>query len=181
MASRREKITDEFLVLASRAGDRRAFEQLVARYQKPLWRFAYRLTGSEDGAWEVLQESWMAVTRGLGKLRDAAHFRRWIFGIVRLRASDFHRTLSKQPQDNQIETIGIGPTNTIEANDDHEAIKLILASLGSHHRSVLMLHYLEDFEIWEIAKILGIPEGTVKSRLHHARSALKQILERSKA
>lgn len=81
-AAERERLLEELLVLRAREGSRPAFEELVRRWHERLWRHAYRLTGNEQAAADVMQESWIGVTRGITSLRDPASFRRWAYTIV---------------------------------------------------------------------------------------------------
>jgi RNA polymerase sigma-70 factor (ECF subfamily) len=76
MKKKPQQIYDELLVLRSQAADKEAFDELVKRWQERLWRYAYRLTGSEQAAWDMVQETWVTIVKGLSKLNDAATFPR---------------------------------------------------------------------------------------------------------
>jgi RNA polymerase sigma-70 factor (ECF subfamily) len=178
------RILDEVLVLRARAGRPDAFELLAARWQERLWRHAFRLTGREDAAWDVLQESWVAIWRGLVRLRDPGAFRRWAFTIVTRAATDRLRHAPPEAADPDAlaaATARAAERGADEADGRDAAVGLVraaLAGLSREHRTLLSLHHLEGFAIWELAEILGVPAGTVKSRLHAARGALKGHLER---
>ena len=86
-----ERIQDELLVLRCQEGDGAAFEDLVERWQERLWRHAWRLTGNEDAAWDVLQEAWMGIARGIRRLEDAAAFPAWAYRIVSNKCRDWIR------------------------------------------------------------------------------------------
>jgi len=177
MTDRGEKLLDDYLILKCQEGSSEAFDGLVRRWQPRLWRHALRLTGREDAAWDVVQESWIAITRGLASLRDAGAFRRWAYTIVSRKAATWQRRRRREERD-----IACDP-ESLEASRpsvDPAVLRLrdALLRLSPDRRTLLALHYLEEFELWEIAEILGVPEGTVKSRLYHARKELKAICER---
>lgn len=174
MAQRREQITDELLVLSCCSGNREAFQELATRWQEPLWRHALRLTGQEDAAWDVVQETWMNVARGITRLRDPGAFRRWVYTIASRRAQDWHRRQGRSPSELP-ELPAESPPG--EASGVQEDVRLAMARLSGTQRVILALHHLEGFGVAEIAEILGIPTGTVKSRLHHSREKLRNILE----
>lgn len=162
MVTRQTQLEDEALVLACRTGSRTAFQTLVERWQERLWRHALRLTGREDGAWDVLQETWMDVSQGIRRLADAGAFRAWIYQVTSRRALDWHRRRGGSPEDlGDVEPADVGH----EPTDTEEAVRAAITQLSGTQRVALSLHYLEGFEITEVAEILGIPEGTVKSRL----------------
>ena len=184
LSSADDRILDEVLVLRARAGHRDAFEALAARWQERLWRYAFRLTGREDAAWDVLQESWMAIWRGLNRLRDPGAFRRWAFTIVTRAATDRLRQAPAEAADADLFAAAAARAaerGACDADDRDSAVALVraaLAGLSREHRALLSLHHLEGFAIWELAEILGVPAGTVKSRLHAARGELKERLKR---
>lgn len=175
-----QRILDELLVLRVREGSRDAFEQLVARWQERLWRHARHLTGHDDAAWDVIQESWIAITRGIAKLDDPGAFRRWAYTIVtRTAIADARR----RPREVPVADESLDARPAADAGDEREQamglLRAALEQLPGERRVLLSLRYLEEFELAEIADILGIPEGTVGSRLHHAKKQLKETLERS--
>ena len=170
------QIADELLVLACQNGDAHAFERLVARWQKPLWRHARRVTGRDDLAWDALQEAWLAVVRGLRRLHDAARFEAWAHRIVRRKSADLVRGDKRRRE--AIAEAG----HRVDQDDDKDAgvtdaLVRALRTLAPKHREVLALHYRDGFGIAEIAALLHIPAGTVKSRLHHARQQIKERLK----
>ena len=165
---------DAVLVLAARKGSSRAFRALVERWQEPLWRHAYRLIGREDAAWDVLQEAWIAIADRLHKLDEPKRFRAWAFTIVRRRAFDRAR------DDERRRTSPLEESATEEREESSEValLRRALSRLAESKRMLLDLHYVQRMELRDIASILGIPEGTVKSRLHQARLQLRAVIER---
>jgi RNA polymerase sigma-70 factor (ECF subfamily) len=177
MSQPTQQIADEWLVLRSQDGDAGAFEQLVSRWQERLWRHARRLVRDDASAWDVLQEAWMSMLKGLRKLDDPAAFAPWAYRVVTLRCVDHVRRRQRQrkveralPAPSAVEVPGEG--------DDVEALRLALDELSVEQRALLSLHYREGLRLERIGEILGVPVGTVKSRLHHARAALKKKIER---
>lgn len=177
----REHILDELLVLRCQEGRREAFEKLVARWQKRLWHHAFRLVGREDAAWDVLQDAWVAVTRSIRALADPRSFRRWAYTIVTRSAADWQRRNHKHESGRERDGDAVRDVPAGEAEGDAGPVDLVregLSRLSGERRALLSLRYFEDFDLWEIAEILGVPEGTVKSRLFHARQKLKEIMEK---
>ncbi len=179
MDDRRQEILDELLVLRSREGSPNAIEQLLTRWQPRLWRHALRLTGRDDAAWDVLQETLMSITQSIRKLDDPARFRRWAYRIVTRRATDWRRRRARGvPTAELVEDEITHDDRRSDPPADVTMVREALACLPGDRQALLALHYMEGFEIWEMAEILSIPEGTVKSRLFHARSQLREIIER---
>ena len=131
-----------------------------------------------------MQDAWMAIVRGIGRLHDPAHFRAWAYRIVTHKCTDQIRRVSRRRELNEqvareSATESAGMSGDIEDPEDISSLRSAMASLPSDRRALLALHYLEELSVAEIATILGIPQGTVKSRLFNARKALKMALERT--
>jgi RNA polymerase sigma factor (sigma-70 family) len=175
MTEQNEQLIDELLVMECQDGNAKALEALVSRWQKRLWRYAYRLTGNAEAAWEVTQESWLGAIRGLPRLNDPARFRPWIYQIVTHKARDWMAANSKARRRRAQAAAGEpapGPQPNQETADELQGM---VARLPESARTVLTLYYLEGLPVAEIANVLGIPAGTVKSRLHAARNELKAL------
>ncbi len=169
-----QRVLDELLVMRCQDGNAEALDLLVRRWQRPLLRHAYRLTGNADAAADAAQEAWMGIIRGIGRLDDAARFRAWAFRIATRKAIDWIRR--RQRRRGRVEPLGARDVAAAPAADTDGAADM-LARLPADQRALLSLKYLEEFTNAEIAEALGIPEGTVKSRLHHARNELRRLLE----
>ncbi|MHC4414043.1 MAG: RNA polymerase sigma factor [Planctomycetota bacterium] len=177
MDKARERVIDELLVMRCQGGSRESFDLLMRRWQRPLWRYARGLTGSDDAAWDVMQESWMTVLKQIRRLSDPAWFAAWAYRIVRNKCADHSRRAGRQRHlaDALFERqrAGDDPARTGPGVAVAEAMR----RLPPDGQEVLTLKYGGDLNIIEIAVVLGIPAGTVKSRLHHARERLRQTLE----
>ncbi len=179
--NQRDRLNDELLVLRCQEGDAEAFEALVDRWQPRLWRHAWRLTGDESAAWDALQEAWIGISRGLNRLADPAAFSAWAYQIVSNKCRDSVRRERRQREAAEIyfESIQLEEQEMATAEQQHDSLKEALEQLSGPDRAVLSLRYEEQFDTAEIAAILGIPEGTVKSRLFYARKRLRKYLEQN--
>ena len=176
---RQGRIYNELLVLRCQEGDTSAFEELVDRWQQRLWAHACRLTGDEDAAWDVLQDSWLAIIKGIGQLRDAAAFPVWAYRIVSHKYADLISKRQRQRDLAQSYTEDRRRVQSELANsrERSDSIEQAMSRLSCRDRVILSLYYREDFSVAEIAEILDIPPGTVKSRLHHARKRISGMME----
>lgn len=174
MAEPNEQIIDEILVLDCQSGHAEALDLLVERWQRRLWRYACRLTGNAEAAWEVTQESWLGIVRGIRRLHDPARFRPWAYRIVTNKANDWVRRRKGRVHVEPSETIDPPARDELPAHEVAADLEVILRRLPERSRTVLTLYYLEEFDLAEISGILRVPTGTVKSRLHHARAEFKQ-------
>lgn len=174
----RERVVDEMLVLAAQAGQAEAFERLAVRWYPRLARHARRLTGDTEGAREVVQESWVAIARGLGRLHDAAAFPAWALRIVTRRAAEWvaHRQHARAHHAVVELASEVAAPQTGRA-DDLARVRDALRLLDREPRLLLAMLYVDGLSVAEIAAALEIPAGTVKSRLYHARARLREALE----
>jgi RNA polymerase sigma-70 factor (ECF subfamily) len=177
MNKARDRVIDELLVIRCQAGDSKFFDLLIRRWQRRLWRYARRQTGSDDAAWDVMQETWMAVLRQIRKLSDPAWFAAWVYRIVRNKCADCCRRASRQRNLADAAAEWQRANNEPTREDSRDAVADALRRLPPDSKELLMLRYGEDLNILELAVVLGIPTGTVKSRLHHAREQLRRILK----
>jgi RNA polymerase sigma-70 factor (ECF subfamily) len=167
-----EQIIDELLVMDSQAGRAKAFNMLASRWQKRLWYHAYRLVGDSDAAWDITQQTWIKIIRGLRKLKSPESFKTWAYRITTNESIDWVKR-SKRFKHFSIEEVQ-DPTDKKEKGT---GVKDLLQKLDAAKRAVLCLYYFEQLSVTEISMTLHIPKGTVKSRLHSARQELKKLLE----
>jgi RNA polymerase sigma-70 factor (ECF subfamily) len=180
MRKSRSQIYDELLVIKSRQGDRAAFDELVGRWQKRLWYYAYRVTGSESAAWDIVQETWCGIIKGLRKLDDVSVFPQWAFRIASNKCADWWRKQKRQERLNN-ELVKRDQNESGEKQngcEKTESLQIAIEKLSPERRALLALRYSEGFDVSQIAEILRISEGTVKSRLHRTVNKLRQLLER---
>jgi RNA polymerase sigma factor (sigma-70 family) len=171
------RLLDEYLVVLCQAGSADALDRLARRWTPRLMRYARRLLGSGDTgemARDVVQETWVGALRGLRRLRDPGQFPAWIYGITTRKCADAIRaTVRRRRFDGDVSRSSPASGAAVEDQID---LATAIRKLPIGQRAVVHLFYREDLSIDEIAAILEIPPGTVKSRLHHAREALKQQL-----
>jgi RNA polymerase sigma factor (sigma-70 family) len=165
---------DELLAIRCQLGERPAFDALIARWHEPLWRYLRRLANSDDVAGDLAQDTWMRVLRGISGLREPARLRPWLFGIARRVAMDrlrFEYT-RRGAEDIELDQLP-GDDPALELEADAAALDGALAGLPLAEREMLTLFYLRELSLAEIAAMLSLPLGTVKSRLHRARNELR--------
>ena len=139
--------------------------------------YAASLTGNPDSALDVLQEVWIKAFRGIRKLKDPGSLRSWLYSITHGIAVDRVRRNISREKAEEVQLEDFQETEEPSfAEDDAAAIHQALSEIGFKHREVLVLHFLEDLSMAEIAKVVGCSEGTVKSRIHYAKRAMKEIL-----
>lgn len=171
-----EQVLDEYLVLLARDGSRPALDQLVGRWSPRLQRHAARTMGDREAARDVVQDTWLAALKGLARLDDPARFPAWLYAIATRKCVDLIRSRGRARRLG--EGLGVEPAGPPPADADSGLdLTAALARLPADQRLVASLFYGEDLDLETIAAVAGVPVGTVKSRLHHARSALKLFLQ----
>ena len=177
----KQSILNELLVLRCRRGESAAFRQLVEHWERPLLYYIRRLLGTTGVEWDVLQEVWLRVFRGIASLREPRSLPVWLYRIARRAAM---RHLREQYADPAIDS-SAPDLDAIEADidqrlcftaQDAEQFHRALGRLPLAFREVLTLHFLEEMPVAQVAEVIGIPPGTVKSRLYHAKRALRDLL-----
>ncbi len=185
--------TDTELVERFRAGDRAAFNEIVLRYQDRVHTLCYRWLGDAPTAEETAQDVFLALFRSLGSFRGEARLSTWIFKVTlnhcrnrRLHRSrrGWGRTESLGPTgsddipERQIADDGPGADAGTTTREAQALVTAALDRLDDDHRQILLLRDVEDLSYDEIADILELPRGTVKSRIHRARAELAAVLAR---
>ena len=186
---------DQRLVDRARAGDVRAFEALVRRYERWVFTLALRMVGNRGDAEDVAQEVFLKAYRGLPGFRGAARFSTWLYAIashhclnhLARRNSMARRAERSGPSSDgrggelpsapdRVADPTPGPDAALERNELRRTIQQELLQLAEHHRIVLVLRDIQGMSYEEIAATLGVELGTVRSRLHRARMELKARL-----
>ena len=182
-------LTDQELILLCQQGDRDSFRLLYQRYQQRVRSTLYQLCGSsllDDLVQEVFLKAW----KGLPKLKTSKYFSTWLYRISWNVATDRRRQLAKGQEKTSLnenswekEQLNYSKLSNDQNTPDlmhlhyQDLVRRGLEHLSFEHRAVLVLHDLEDLPQKQVAEILNIPVGTVKSRLFHARNLLKKFLE----
>lgn len=164
-------------------GETDAFEILVRRHEKTIFNLVYRMLGDYDDAAEVSQEVFLSAYRAIGQFRGDANFSTWLYRIALNHATTRRRNLHSRQQKNlplddlePLKDPQPGPVETLEKKEIRERVQLALNRLEPDDATVILLRDLQDISYEEVARMLEIPVGTVKSRLHRARQALKSQL-----
>jgi RNA polymerase sigma-70 factor (ECF subfamily) len=183
------QLDDHVLVKAHVSGDRKAFEVLFRKYKDVVHRLVYSIVRDETLVQDVVQEVFLLVYRHLHKFRQDSAFKTWVYRIAVNEAIRHMSRLKRwQPlPELEIESattttlvvssVGDSPERILIDQEQREHVGNAIAAMKGHHRLILNLFYLEEMPVQEIARVLEIPEGSVKSRLFYARDALKKVLE----
>ena len=174
---------DQLPVAAARAGQSEAWDALFRRYQMPLYVYVVELVHDEQVSLDIVQETFVNAARYLHTLRADDRFGAWLFRIAHQKCVQYWRRPSREtPLDAHEDAEWChdepDPGEALIRKEQEEEFMHQLNSLPEAHRAVLLLHYLEDFPLAEIAVITATKVGTVKSRLHYARETLRKLLER---
>lgn len=164
------------------SGDRSALGPLYTAYATPAIRTAFLITRNRAAAEDAVQEAFVQVLRTIGALRDPAAFRPWFYRIVvnaaKRSARKAWRLLPIDRSDEERSDLGPSPDEVAIGLEETAQVRAAIASLSEPQREILVLRYYTDLSEAEIALALGLPAGTVKSRLHRAREALSARLAR---
>ena len=173
MTTQKQQIYTELLVIRCQQGEKKAFELIVELWHKPLLVFALRYLDQETDALDAVQETWIAAIRGLNRLQNPSRFVSWLFRILTYKCID--RVRKRQAEERLLEKATIKPESA-EISNESESLSQAIQSLSDEHRILISLRFGQELQIGQIASMLSIPEGTVKSRLHRALARLREIL-----
>lgn len=171
---------EQILVQHAQYGDHNAFAMLIDLYDRRLVYYVRRLLGDSDAAVDVMQSTWLQVHQQLKGLRAPQAFRVWLFRIAHDQAVSELRRKGLRPTRIDMESAAVASTHHESPGEYLENAELVhraLACISLEHRQVLTLRFLEDMTVEEIAEVTRIPAGTVKSRLHYARLAIRTQIE----
>jgi RNA polymerase sigma-70 factor, ECF subfamily len=178
MTDQAEFLYEKLLVVRAQAGDEGAFVELVEKYSPRLRYFLRKLLASADQAEDALQDVWLDVFRHLPRLNDPQALVAWLYRIARDRAFARLRKLRRPEQ--PLDEANIVDPAAEEENDfsaeDAARIHAALDDLPPEQREVLVLRFLEEMSYEEIARVVGCQLGTVRSRIHYGKQALKRAL-----
>jgi len=169
-------LEERALVQAAQRGDNAAFAGLVHRHQRRAYAVARSIVLSHDDAEDAVQEGFLHAFRALERFRPEQAFGAWLHRIVANAALDIARRRKVRDADELPETLSSPHRDPAEADELRTRLARALETLGDRQRSVIVLHDVEGYKHAEIGALLGIPEGTARSDLHHARSHLRRLL-----
>ncbi len=169
-------LEERALVHAAQRGDSTAFAGLVRRHQRRAYAVARSIVLSHDDAEDAVQEGFLHAFRALERFRPEQAFGAWLHRIVANAALDIARRRKVRDADELPETLSSPHRDPAEAEELRTRLARALETLGDRQRSVIVLHDVEGYKHAEIGALLGIPEGTARSDLHHARSHLRRLL-----
>ena len=165
---------EDLLVLAAQSGNQKAFNLIYKNYHKALLRFAYKISGDQEIAQDAVQEAWIKTSSGIRKINDPRAFRGWLYRLVRWRTTDLLRQTSRHKNDTEVfDDDKHGESLEASVNQSDE-LNAAINRLPPLEKQMVHLFYLDELKVGEIAMVLDIPGGTVKSRLNRARKLLKQ-------
>jgi len=168
---------DALLAIRCQLGERAAFEELIARWHEPLWRYLRRLSSSDDTARDLAQDTWLRVFRGIARLREPAKLRSWLFGIARNVAMDQLRSQYSEGSREEMNPEELPAADDVNLEEEIATLESGLATLPIVERETLTLFYLRELSLEEISGLVEVPVGTVKSRLFRARQMLRRALK----
>ena len=171
-------VTEErAIVLAAQAGSHDAFGALVRRHQRRAYAIARSIVLSHEDAEDAVQEGFLHAHRALDRFRPDQPFGSWLNRIMANAALDLVRRRKVREADELPETIAMPFRDPAVSLELRERLQSALARLTDRQRAVIVMHDVEGFTHGEIGRTLGIPEGTARSDLHHARAALRRLLQ----
>jgi RNA polymerase sigma-70 factor, ECF subfamily len=185
---------DETLVAQATAGDQDAFNQLVKRWERPIFALAYRTLGREEEARDVVQDAFLRAYRGLAGFKGEAKFSSWLYRITLNLCRDLQRKERRTPlvqvaagDDDAVDIADRQPApmesveDLVDRRQMSEAVKVAMSELPEEQRMAIMLKEYHGLTFQEIADQLGCPLSTVKTRLYQGLSVLRRRLERQQA
>ena len=184
-------MTEQELVHSARKGDSMAFGELMQAHQDKIYTLCYRMTGNAEDAADLTQEVFLSAWRSLSRFQEQSSFGTWIYRMATNASIDFLRrekrrqvlsmTMEEDSEERQAQVPDerYSPHRLLEQKEVRQAVADALAALSPEHRQVLVLREMEGLSYQEIGQLLGLEEGTVKSRIARARLALRDFLIKS--
>lgn len=166
---------EDLLVIAAQQGNDQAFAFLCKHYQAGLLRFGYKLCGDHQLVQDALQNAWIKIAKKLHILEDPRAFKSWVFRAMRWATYDLMRKSLRENELLEPEAIEDVVAPTIEQDSLTEDLLGLIEQLPDIDKQAIYLFYLEEMKISDIANVLQIPAGTVKSRLNRSRKTLQAL------
>lgn len=171
-----DRARERELVVSAQRGHREAFSELVRTHQRRAYAVARAIVLDHHDAEDAVQEGFLHAYRALGRFRPGEPFGAWLHRIVANAALDLQRRRKVRTASVLPETIALPFRDPAESDELRRRLSAALEQLPERQRSVIVLHDVEGFRHSEIGEMLGIPEGTARSDLHHARATLRRML-----
>jgi RNA polymerase sigma-70 factor (ECF subfamily) len=177
---------EQLSVREARAGDPEAWDTLFKRYQLPLYAYVFQLVHHEQTSLDIVQETFINAVRHIGGLQRDAKFGSWLFSIAHQKCIQHWRKqypdqIHIDVEETDYPDAEAGPQELLIRKEQEAEFMKIIDQLALPHRAVLLLHFVEDFSLEEIARITESQLGTVKSRMHYARKALGKLMEENRS
>lgn len=172
-------MNEQDIILRCQQGDAQGLAELVLAHENSLFRFCFHLCGSADAAEELFQDTWLKALRNIGKYNSQGAFLGWLFTIAaNLQRDKYRRNKRRRAFEQELQQFSSGAMedrsrDSVQRILVHQAVD----SLDTSLRILVTLYYFEDRSVDYLAQLLGLPQGTVKTRLHRARKHLKKKLE----
>jgi RNA polymerase sigma-70 factor (ECF subfamily) len=171
-----ERARERALVIAAQAGDQDAFAGLVRQHQQRAYAVARAVVVTHEDAEDAVQEGFLHAYKAIARFRPDQPFGAWLHRIVANAALDVTRRRKVRDADTLPETVASPFRDPAVDGDLRARLERELGALGERQRAVIVLHDVQGFKHAEIGRMLGIPEGTARSDLHHARAQLRRAL-----
>jgi RNA polymerase sigma-70 factor (ECF subfamily) len=185
---------DLVLIERTKQGDRAAFDDLIYKYERRAYQYAYRLTSNSEEASDVVSDAFVRVYNALQNFKGQSAFTTWLFRIITNCYLDARKKERSRPTvsldnamqssegdfERQVEDEGPGPADELEKSERERLVQAALFKIPEYQRAMLVMYHVENLSYEEIAEALDLPIGTVKSRLNRARLSLREQLTKDK-
>ena len=182
VSSSRVRDEDVADIEASRSGDREAFDRLVGRYQRDVYRLCFRYVNNQSDASDLAQEVFLKAYKAVGRFRGDSAFSTWLYRIAVNTCLNFRATrrLPSEPLDHDVADRGRRADETLERDEMSEQVREAVSRLPEKQRATLILKVYHDLTHEEVAQVLGSTVGTVKANLFHALANLRKAMGRDR-
>jgi RNA polymerase sigma-70 factor (ECF subfamily) len=173
-----DKLIEQVLILRCQIGDKDALAELIERYEAPLRYFISRLSANAETAEDIFQDTWLTVIRRIHSLKKTEAFSTWLYRIARNKVYQQFRRKKKLSELDQNIAVPNNTENDVFSSEDAAKVHRCLKELLPEYREVMMLRFLEQMSYEQISQVINCRVGTVKSRIHYAKLALKKEMEK---
>lgn len=181
MAKLVDQLRDEVDILAYRAGDIEALGRLITRWQARIYSYVLAMIGNRDAAWDISQELWLSVVNRLGRGAEIENFTPWLYRVAHNRCVSHLRKTRRLVEgdaacEDAVDERDEGSLTFALRAEDARVVRECLGELTLTLRETMVLFYMDGLSLDDVAEVLGVPRGTVQSRLHYGRLAIKKAL-----